>query len=103
MFCFSLILAIEAITGFSIYNLDVNSWFILFRIERLSKGWSFWSVTRTSFLSYSCFFFSLVEIGLVGLVTLLVTLPVGGAEKEKEREEEGAKVEAERPFFSFSA
>ena len=44
-----------------------------------------------------------MEIGLVGLVTLLVTLPVGGAEKEKEREEEGAKVETERLFFSFSA
>ena len=44
-----------------------------------------------------------MEIGLVGLVTLLVTLPVSGAKKEKEKEEEGAKVEVERPFFSFSA
>jgi len=66
----------------------------------MSRGWSFLSVTRTSLLSCSCFFFFLVEVGLVELVVLLATLLVGGRAEE---EEEGAKVEAERLFFSFSA
>src|SRR6266704_4470282 len=79
----------------------------------MSRGWSFWSVTRTSLLSCSCFFFPLVEVGLVVLAVLLATLLVGGnaeeeggGEKEEvvvEEEGVGAKVEEERPFFSFSA
>ncbi len=69
-------------------------------------------MTRTSLLSYSCFFFPLVEVGLVVLAVLLATLLVGGnAEEEGGGEKEevvveegvGAKVEEERPFFSFSA
>ena len=85
----------------------------LFRIDKISRGWSFWSVTRTSLLSCSCFFFPLVEVGLVVLAVLLATLLVGGnaeeeggGEKEEvvvEEEGVGAKVEEERPFFSFSA
>jgi len=86
----------------------------LFYIEKISKGWSFWSlsITRTSLLSYSCFFFPLVEVGLVELVVLLATLLVGGTEEVGGREEEeeekendedgGANVDEERPFFSFS-
>ena len=64
---------------------------------------------RTSPLSYSCFFFPLVEVGLVKLALPLAALLVvegtkeGGGEEEDEVEEGGAKVEAERPFFSFSA
>ena len=105
IFCFSLVLAIEAITGFSVCSLDANNWLILFRVEKMSKGWSFWSVTRTSLLSCSCFFFPLVDVGPVELVVLLATLLVVGAEEEGGTggEEGGAKVEAERPFFSFSA
>ena len=80
---------------------------IVFRIEKISRDWSFSSVTRTSLLSYSCFFFPLVEVGLVVLVVLLaVLLVVGGTEVEGGRdevEEGGAKIEVERPFFSFSA
>ncbi len=70
-------------------------------------------MTRTSLLSYSYFFFPLVEVGLVVLAVLLATLLVGGnaeeeggGEKEEvvvEEEGVGAKVEEERPFFSFSA
>ena len=123
IFYFSLVLAIVAITGFSICILDVNSLLTLFRIEKISRGWSFWSlsITRTSLLSYSSFFFPLVEVGLVELVVLLATLLVGGTEEvggreveveveEEEEEEEkendedgGANVDEERPFFSFSA
>jgi hypothetical protein len=61
----------------------------------MSKGWSFWSVTKTSPLSCSCFFFPLVEVGLVELVVLLATLlvegieEVGGNEEEEEVVEEG--------------
>jgi len=51
------------------------------------RGWSFWSVTRTSPLSYSCFFFPLVEVGLVELVVLLAALLVGGKEEEEVVEE----------------
>jgi hypothetical protein len=81
---------------------------IVFHIEKVSKDWSFSSVIRTSPLSYSCFFFPLVEVGLVKLVVPLAALLVvegikeGGGEEDKV-EEGGAKVEAERPFFSFSA
>ncbi len=80
---------------------------IVFRIEKVSKDWSFSSVIRTSPLSYSCFFFPLVEVGLVKLVVPLATLLVVEGIKEGGGEEDevegGAKVEAERPFFSFSA
>ena len=62
IFCFPLVLAIEARTGFSTCNFNVNSWLILFYIEKTSKGWSFWSVIRTRLLSYSCFFLLLVEV-----------------------------------------
>ena len=47
----------------------------------MSRGWSFWSVTRTSPFSYSCFFFPLVEVGLIELVVLLATLLVGGTKE----------------------
>ena len=35
-------------------------------------------MTKTSFLSYSCFFFPLVEVGFIGLVVLLAPLLVEG-------------------------
>ncbi len=79
----------------------------MFRIEKVSRDWSFSSVIRTSPLSYSCFFFPLVEVGLVKLALPLAALLVvegtkeGGGE-EDEVEEGGANVEAERPLFSFS-
>jgi len=57
IFYFSLVLAIETMTGFFVCSLDANNWLILFCVEKISKGWSFWSVTRTSLLSCSCFFF----------------------------------------------
>jgi len=66
---------------------------IIFRIEKISRGWSFWSVTRTSPLSCSCFFFPLIEIGLVELVVLLVALLVGGIEEVGGKEEEEEVVE----------
>jgi hypothetical protein len=72
----------------------------LFRIEKVSRGWSFWSVTRTSFLCCSCFFLLLVEVGL-----LLDRGEVGGnkEEEEEEEEEEGREDVEGRPFFSLSA
>jgi len=54
----------------------------------MSRGWSFWSVTRTSPLFYSCFFFPLVEVGLVELVVLLAALLVGGIEEVGGKEED---------------
>jgi len=54
----------------------------------MSRGWSFWSVTKTSPLSYSCFFFPLVEVGLIELVVLLATLLVEGIEEAGGKEEE---------------
>ena len=51
-------------------------------------------MTKTSLLSYSCFFFPLVEVELIELVVLLATLlvegikEVGGKEEEEEEEEE---------------
>jgi hypothetical protein len=65
MFCFRLVLAIDASTGFSTCSFDTNSWLTLFRIEKVFKGWSFSSVIRTSFLSCSCFFLLLVEVELL--------------------------------------
>ena len=87
IFCFPLVLAIDASTGFSTCSLDINSWLTLFRIEKVSRGWSFSSVIRTSFLSYSCFFLLLVEVGGVGDSSI----------------EEGREDEEGRPFFSLSA
>ena len=52
-------------------------------------------MTKTSPLSYSCFFFPLVEVGFVELVVLLASLlvegikEVGGKEEEEEVVEEG--------------
>ena len=66
---------------------------IVFRIEKISRGWSFWSVTKTSPLSCSCFFFPLVEVGLVELVVLLATLLVEGIEEAGGKEEEEEVVE----------
>ena len=65
---------------------------IVFRIEKISRGWSFWSITRTSPLSYSCFFFPLVEVGLIELVVLLVALLVGGIKEVGGKEEEEEEV-----------
>ena len=93
IFCFPLVLAIDASTGFSTCIFDANSWLTLFRIEKVSRGWSFSSVIRTSFLSYSCFFLLLVEVEL-----LLEGEGVegGGSNKEGKEDEEG------RSFFSRS-
>ena len=45
-------------------------------------------MTKTSLLSYSCFFFPLVEVGFVGLVVLLAPLLVEGIEEVGGKEEE---------------
>ena len=58
----------------------------LFRIEKVSRGWFFSSVIRTSFLSCSCFFLLLVEVEGVG-----------------NGDEEGKEDEVGRSFFSLSA
>jgi hypothetical protein len=95
IFCFPLVLAIEARTGFSTCNFDANSWLTLFRVEKISKGWSFWSVIRTRLLSYSCFFLLLVEVeGGEDIEDIGVE---DCSDKEGEKEEEG------RPCFSLSA
>ena len=94
IFCFPLVLAIEARTGFSTYYFNVNSLLTLFRIEKASRGSSFWFVTRTSFLSCSCFFLLLVEVELL----LEEGVEVGdGDNKEGKEDEEG------RSLFSLSA
>ena len=97
IFCFPLVLAIDARTGLFTCRFDTNSWLTLFRIEKVSKGWSFWSVIKTSFLSCSCFFLLLVEVELGILVTLLEGEGVGDSNDEGREGEEG------RPFFSLSA
>ena len=89
IFCFPLVLAIEARTGFSTYSFNVNSWLTLFYIEKISRGWSFWSVIRTRLLSCICFFLLLVEVEGV----------VDGSNEDKE----GEKEEEERPCFSLPA
>jgi len=61
---------------------------IVFRIKKISKGWSFWSITKTSPLSYSYFFFPLVEVGLIELVVLLAALLVGGIKEVGGKEED---------------
>ena len=38
IFCFPLVLIIDARTGFSTYNFDTNSWLTWFRIEKVSRG-----------------------------------------------------------------
>ena len=45
-------------------------------------------MTKTSPLSYSCFFFPLVEIGLIELVVLLAALLVGEIKEVRGKEEE---------------
>ena len=85
IFCFPLVLAIDARTGFLTCRFDTNSWLTLFRIEKVFKGWSFWSVIKTSFLSCSCFFLLLVEVEGVG------------------SDEEGREDKVGRSFFSLSA
>ena len=98
IFCFPLVLAIDASTGFSTCRFDPNSWLTLFRIEKVSRGWSFSSVIRTSLLSYSCFFLLLVEVELGTLVTLLEGEGVvDGNNKGGEEDEE------RRPFLSLFA
>ena len=92
IFYLLLVLAIDASTGFSTYSFDINSWLTLFRIEKVSKGWSFSSVIRTSFLSYNCFFLLLVEVELL----------LGGEGVEGSNEE-GREDKVGRPFFSLSA
>jgi len=77
----------------------------LFRIERVSKNWSFWSVIKTNLLSYSCFFLLLIEVELGALLVTLLEeeeediRSIGVESKEKEEEE----AEIEGFFFSFSA
>ena len=98
MFCFPLVLAIDASTGFSTCSFNANSWLTLFRIEKVSRSWSFSSVIRTSLLSYSCFFLLLVEAELGALVTLLEGEGVAdGNNKGGGEDEEG------RPFLSLFA
>jgi len=84
----------DASTSFFTCSFDANSWLTLFRIEKVSRGWSFLSIIKTSFLSYSCFFLLLVEVEL-----LLEGEGVeGSSSKEgKEEDKEG------RSFFSLSA
>ena len=79
-------------SGFSTCSFDANSWLTLFRIENVSRGWSFSSVIRTSFLSCSCFFLLLVEVELL--------LKGEGVESSNE---EGTEDKEGRPFFSLSA
>jgi hypothetical protein len=98
IFCFRLVLAIDASTSFSTYSFDANSWLTLFRIEKVFRGWSFSSVIRTSFLSYSCFFLLLVEVEL-----LLEGEGVEGIEGGGSGNEEGREDEEGRSFFSLSA
>jgi hypothetical protein len=69
----------------------------LFRIEKVSSGWSFSSVIRTSFLSCSCFFLLLVEVEL-----LLEGEGVEGGGGDDD-DEEGREDEEGRFFFSLSA
>ena len=95
IFYFPLVLAIDASTGFSTYSFNTNSWLTLFRIEKVSRGWSFSSVIRTSFLSYSCFFLLLVEVEL-----LLEGEEVEGSSGDNK---EGREDEEGRSFFSLSA
>ena len=87
MFYFPLVLAIDAKTGFSTCSFNANNWLTLFRIEKVSRSWSFWSITRTSLLSYSCFFLLLVEVELDTLVTLLEGEGVEDSTDEEEEEE----------------
>jgi hypothetical protein len=68
---------------------------IVFRIEKTSREWSFSSVIRTSLLCCSCFFFPLVEVGLVEPVVLLATLLVVGTKEAGGKEEEEGEDEDE--------
>ena len=95
IFCFSLVLAIEARTGFSTCNFEANNWLTLFRVEKTSKGWSFWSVIRTRLLSCSCFFLLLIEVERGEDIEDIGV--------EDSSDEEGEKEKEERPCFSFFA
>ena len=95
IFYFPLVLAIEARTSFSTCNFDANSWLTLFRVEKTSKGWSFWSVIRTRLLSYSYFFLLLVEVEVGEDIENIGVEDCGNKEGEKEEEK--------RPCFSLSA
>ena len=95
IFCFPLVLAIDASTGFSTCSFDANSWLTLFRIEKVSRGWSFSSIIRTSFLSYSCLFLLLVEVELL--------LEGEGVKGSGGDIEEGRENKEGRFFFSLSA
>ena len=89
-----LVLDIDASTGFSTYSFDINSWLTLFRIEKVSKGWSLSSVIRTSLLSYNCFFLLLVE---VEFLLEGEGVEIEGGNKEGREDKEG------RSFFSLFA
>ena len=95
MFCFPLVLAIDASTSFSTCSFDTNSWLTLFRIEKVSKAWSFSSVIKTSFLSYSYFFLLLVEVELL--------LEGEGVEGSSGGNKEGREDKEGGSFFSLSA
>ena len=99
IFCFPLVLTVDARTGFSTCNFDANNWLTLFRTEKTSRGWSFWSIIRTKPLSCSCFFLLLVEVRGGGE-------DVGDVEDigaEGSSDKEGEKEEEERPCLSLSA
>jgi len=64
---------------------------------KVSKGWSFSSVIRTNFLSYSCFFLLLVE---VELLLEGEGVGVGDSSNKKGREDED-KDEERRSLFSL--
>ena len=74
----------------------------MFRIEKVSRGWSFSSIIRTSFLSYSCFFLLLVEVELLLKGEGIEGVEVGGSGNEEGRED-GREDEEGRSFFSLSA
>ena len=96
IFCFPLVLAIEARTGFSTCNFNINSWLPLFCIEKISRGWSFWSVIRTRLLSCIYFFLLLVEVE--GGESVEDVGVEDGSDKEGEKGEK-----EERPYFSLPA
>jgi hypothetical protein len=101
IFYFRLILAIDASTSFSTCSFNINSWLTLFYIEKVFKGWSFSSVIRTSFLSYSCFFLLLVEVKLLLEGEGIEGIEVSSS-SNKEGREDGREDEEGRSFFSLS-
>ena len=71
-------------------------------MEKVFKGWSFSSVIRTNFLSYSCFFLLLIEVELLLEGEGVEGVEVGGS-GNKEGREDGREDEEGRSFFSLSA